>query len=119
MLNHLTDVPSTDQHTVKPWFSGKLDYSPPVRDLAARGFTLTGGRLDYLNGRTVAALVYQRRQHTINLFVWPVEARDRNPAVSSRQGFHLVTWRKGGMEYWAISDLNEAELLEFARALSE
>jgi anti-sigma factor RsiW len=118
MANHLADVPSTDQHTVKPWFSGKLDFSPVVKDFADRGFRLTGGRLDYLGGRTVAALVYQRRQHVINVFTWPAAA-DRSPKTTARQGYNIVTWARSGMAYSLISDLNARELEELAALLQQ
>jgi anti-sigma factor RsiW len=115
MGSHLMDVPSTDQHTVKPWFNGKMDFSPPVKDLAAEGYPLTGGRLDYLDGRNVAALVFQRHKHIINLFAWPAKQGDCKPAPSKPiQGYHLVHWSAGGMTFWAVSDLNEKELMEFA-----
>lgn len=118
MVNHLADVPSTDRHTVKPWFNGKLDYTPPVEDLAAQGFPLTGGRLDYLNGRPVAALIYHRQKHPINLFVWPAsQPTDTGLETATRNGYHLIHWVRGGMNYWAISDLNAAELQEFAQDL--
>jgi anti-sigma factor RsiW len=119
MANHITDVASTDQHTVKPWFNGKVDFSPPVKDLAAQGFPLTGGRLDYVGGRTVAALVFQRNKHIINVFAWPEEKADSKPAPNKPgQGYNLIHWSKGGMAFWAVSDLNQKELMEFAQALA-
>jgi anti-sigma factor RsiW len=113
--NHRVDVASAKQHTVKPWFDGKVDFSPTVKDLEKEEFLLIGGRLDYLANRPVAALVYQRRKHFINLFVWPSTAgTESSVKAQTRQGFHLVHWIQSGMAYWAVSDLNEKELLEFA-----
>jgi len=116
MGSHLMDVVSTDQHTVKPWFNGKLDFSPPVKNLAAQEFPLIGGRLDYVGGRSVAALVFQRNKHIINLFVWPGKETDSQPASAApRQGYHLIHWSEAGMLFWAVSDLNEKELMEFVQ----
>jgi len=115
---HLYDVQSTDQHTVKPWFDGKLDFAPPVVDLAPAGFPLVGGRLDYANGRPVAALVYQRQKHLINVFVWPVESSPTKvPDIQTIQGYNLVFWWRDGMYFCAVSDLNVAELNEFVHLL--
>jgi len=118
MANHLFDVQSTDLHTVKPWFLGKLDFSPPVVDLASNGFPLVGGRLDYVGGRPVAALVYQRQTHTINVFVSPEgdHPSDRDFVLTVR-GFNLRHWIHNGMSFWAVSDLNGVELGEFAKVL--
>jgi mycothiol system anti-sigma-R factor len=119
MASHLTDVASTDQHTVKPWFNGKLDFSPPVSDLSTSGYPLIGGRLDYLRGRPVAALVYQRRKHWINVFTWPDEgAPDSKTPPRTRQGYHVIHENHGGMAYWIVSDLNPEELSDFARVIA-
>jgi anti-sigma factor RsiW len=118
MVDHKTDVASSDQHTVKPWFQGKLDFTPPVFDLAGQGFPLVGGRLEYLHGRTVAALVYQRHEHFINLFVWPAAGNSTTPEkMTVRQGYNLAQWTSSGMNFWAVSDLNPAELREFANLI--
>jgi anti-sigma factor RsiW len=121
MASHLTDVATSDQHTVKPWFNGRLDFAPPVIDLANTGFPLAGGRLDYIGGRAVAALVYKRRGHVINLFVWPkTEVGSNMPVqVSTGEGYNIQHWAGGGMTFWAVSDLNATELQEFANRLAK
>jgi anti-sigma factor RsiW len=113
-VDHLSDVASSDQHTVKPWFNGKLNFSPPVVDLAPQGFPLAGGRLDYLDGRPVAVLIYRHNRHPINLYIWPSTGKDAAPQVQERQGYYLVRWTSDGMDYWAISDLAANELKNFA-----
>jgi len=111
---HLTDVLSTDQHTVKPWFNGKLDVSPPVVDLTAQGFTLIGGRLDYVDARAIGAVVYRRRQHVINLFVAQTASTERRAAkIETVQGFNIRHWSDRGLNYWAVSDLARDELADF------
>lgn len=113
----LFDVQSSDQHTVKPWFLGKLDFSPPVDDLSSIGFPLVGGRLDRVRGQFVATLVYQRRRHPISLYIWPVADGAVADAVRSVRGFQVRHWTRNGMSFWAVSDLNDAELSEFVRGL--
>jgi len=111
---HLIDVVSTDQHTVKPWFNGKLDVSPPVIDLTAQGFTLIGGRLDYVDARAIGAVVYKRRAHVINLFVAQTSSTARKPAkIETVQGFNIRSWSDRGLNYWAVSDIGVDELNEF------
>jgi anti-sigma factor RsiW len=118
--SHRTDVISSDQHTVKPWFDGKLDFAPPVKDFSSQGFPLIGGRLEYLNNRAVAALIYQRQKHFINLYIWPAEQSNAtSEAATKRQGYNLLHWTNSGMNYWAISDLNGVELHEFARLVQQ
>jgi anti-sigma factor RsiW len=108
--NHLFDVISTDKHTVKPWFNGKLDFAPPVIDLAQQGYPLVGGRLDFLHGRPVAVMVYSYKLHPINLYVWPGDDAGAVPHIQERQGYHLAHWSAAGMNYWAITDAGENEL---------
>lgn len=114
--SHLTDVATSDRHTVKPWFNGRIDFAPPVADLAAQGFPLAGGRLDYLHDRTVAALVFRRRLHVINLFIWPSKPGETLSGVRRHEGYSLVYWTAGGLEFWAVSDIDQADLETFARA---
>jgi anti-sigma factor RsiW len=117
LATHLTDVVSSDQHTVKPWFLGKLDYAPPVVDLSMKGFPLVGGRLDYVRGRIVAAVVYKRHSHVINLFVWPAA---KMQAVSETvEGYHILSWTRAGFAYAAVSDINSQELKDFRLFLEE
>jgi anti-sigma factor RsiW len=111
---HLTDVVSTDQHTVKPWFNGKLDVAPPVVDLTAQGFTLIGGRLDYVDTRPIGAVVYRRRSHVINLFVAQTASTERRAAKTETiQGFNIRRWSERGLNYWAVSDIAADELGDF------
>jgi anti-sigma factor RsiW len=120
MPGHLTDVPSSDQHTVKPWFNGRLDFSPPVTDFAGQGYPLLGGRLDYVDGRTVAVLVYGRRQHLINVFLWPAgRGPGGAPSTRDRQGYHALHWTTADYSYWVVSDLGRAELGDFTRLVQQ
>jgi len=116
LAEHLLDVPSSDRHTVRPWFNGRLDFAPDVRDFAADGYALAGGRLDYVDGRPVAALVYRHGRHPINLFVWPAADSAVGPErLSTVNGYHVAHWADKGMTYWAVSDAGEEELREFVR----
>jgi mycothiol system anti-sigma-R factor len=120
MADHLTDVASSDQHTVKPWLDVKLDFAAPVMDLSADGFPLIGGRLDYLDNHSVAALVYQRRKHFINLFIWPTTPVDsKEQKTVERQGYHLVHWADGDFTYWAVSDVSVGDLQKFQQSFEQ
>jgi mycothiol system anti-sigma-R factor len=116
---HLEDVISTDQHTVKPWFDGRLDFAPPVHDFVSDGFPLQGGRLDIVRGKTVAVLVYGRRKHIINVFIWPTSEQDSSPQQGSQLGYNWVDWRKGGMELVAISDVSAPDLVELQKLIAK
>jgi anti-sigma factor RsiW len=113
MVDHLVDVVSSDSHTVKPWFHGRLDFSPPVHDLASEGFPLIGGRLDYLSGRTAAVMVYRHREHEINLFVLPLNADTSQSNSMEYDGYQVMHWRDKYFSYWAVSDLNPSDLNRF------
>jgi len=120
MADHLVDVATSDQHTVKPWFNGKVDFAPPVADFKASGFPLVGGRVDYIAGRPAAVLVYKRSQHTVNVFIWPAGKEEgqalRNATV---QGYHLLRWSGSGLTFWAVSDVNSTDIESLARLFQE
>jgi anti-sigma factor RsiW len=115
---HLFDVQSSDQHTVKPWFQGKTDFSPPVSDLTNDGFVLVGGRLEVIHQQPAAAIVYRRRQHVISLYVSPVPGADKRPALQDLGGYHLLHWQQDNMSYWAVSDVAAADLRDFASLIN-
>jgi anti-sigma factor RsiW len=119
MAEHLLDKKSENQHDVKPWFIGKVDVGPVVKDLSQQGFPLEGGRLDYIDGHPVAALVYRRNLHVINVFVWRSDATDQAPEYLARQGYHLIRWTDDGRAIWVVSELNEEELRQFAELLRQ
>jgi anti-sigma factor RsiW len=116
-VDHLADIASSDQHTVKPWFIGKVNFAPPVTDLTPQGFPLVGGRLDYLDGRDVAVLVYRRSRHPINLFIWPGAGLPVTPQTKQTQGYNLIRWSEGGMNFSAVSDVSEKDLAQFVALL--
>jgi anti-sigma factor RsiW len=120
MPGHLTDVASTNQHNVKPWFNGRVDLSPPVPSLDSAGFPLIGGRVDYVEGRAVPVTVYSRRQHLISVYAWPEAGASRvaSPIDAAKNGYNVVGWRSGGLALEAVSDLNRPELEQFVRAFS-
>jgi anti-sigma factor RsiW len=119
VAGRFTDVESTDQHTVKPWFAGKIDFAPPVRDLAADGYPLTGGRLDYIDGHPVAALTYKVRLHPVNVFVWPESgASDTAPKFQTTKGYSISHWTRSGMRYWAVTDAGPQEMSRFAELMA-
>jgi len=117
LANHLTDVATSDQHTVKPWFNGKIDFSPPVVDLAPQGFPLVGGRIDYIGGRVVAALIYKRQAHVINLFVWP--GAPVVATAASRDGYNIDNWSEDGLVFWAVSDVSAGDLARFRETFTD
>jgi anti-sigma factor RsiW len=117
MQDNAVQIASLDTHTVKPWFAGRLEFAPAVKDLSAEGFALAGGRLDYVGGRRVAALVYRRRLHQVSVFVWPADGDAVTPSAARLDGYNLVSWQRGGMTFWAVSDLNEGELRELQSLL--
>jgi len=111
-------IASSQSHTVKPWFNGRIEFAPPVKDLTAEGFPLIGGRLDFIDNRRIAALVYKRRLHVINVFMWPADGENRTvPATSVLQGYNAISWTAGGMTFWAVSDLNAKEMAQLQSLL--
>jgi anti-sigma factor RsiW len=118
MVDHLVDVETSDQHTVKPWFNGKVDFSPPVVDLGTSGFPLVGGRVDYIAGRPAAVLVYKRNQHVVNVFIWPA-GKEEALRNASFQGYHLLRWSGSGLTFWAVSDVSSADIESLARLFQE
>jgi anti-sigma factor RsiW len=116
LANHLVDIQTSNQHVVRPWFNGKVDVAPPAPELSDQGFPLVGGRLDYLDGRVTPAIVYKRRLHTVNLFVWPAEDRAGRDHTARRDGYSVVEWTAGGLRYAAVSDIGVDELEQFRRA---
>ncbi|HET7882428.1 MAG TPA: anti-sigma factor [Acetobacteraceae bacterium] len=118
-VGHLTDVTTSDQHTVKPWLAAHLDVSPAVRELKDAGFPLVGGRMDYIDGHPAAAVVYTRAKHVINLFAWASTGKDEGFHKETRQGFNVVTWRRSGIQYYAVSDVEAEQLVEFARLVAQ
>lgn len=117
LQGHLNDVASTDQHTVKPWFEGKVDFAPRVEELSSCGFPLIGGRLDYLDGRAVAAMTYRRRLHVVNLFEWPSSRAAQDLRIESLKGYSVARWTEGGLQYWAVADVAPEDMREFARCM--
>jgi len=115
--NHLMDIANSSQHVIKPWFAGRLDYSPRVIDLSAKGIELVGARLDYLQHRKVAALVYRYGAHVVNVFTWPDGRGTQSPRLKVKQGYNVAYWNYNGMSYWAVSDMNEVELIKLANEL--
>src|SRR5262249_52284605 len=116
--NRLFDVASSDQHTVKPWLSARLPFSPPVADFSGSGFELIGGRLDYIGAQPVSVLVYKRRQHMIDVFVWPADTQ-KAEQILTRDGFNIESFATSGMSFWLVSDLDRGELSGLARLLAE
>jgi anti-sigma factor RsiW len=115
LADHLVDIPTSDRHVVKPWFNGRIDFSPPTPDLAPQGFPLVGGRLDYIGGKVVPAIVYRRRLHTINLFAWPAGSV-KPPETMATDGYNLLHWRQGDLDFWAVSDVAPGDLAQFRQA---